>query len=231
MCSIQSHPSVCFRLLLLSTFRVSEISELPDFLLCHLPVWAKVESRNRPELELLPFARRHWDYHPSSCWEAPLPLPVWVVLLTVQEEPEWDIPEGPWLRLRLPMQGVRVWSLIRELRSHKPHSQKPKHKTEANVVTKSIKTLKTVHIKKKNLKKKNQGHKGMMSEMSSTNTANVQGKHSLNLLSRAGLCATSNQSAWELKGPSEVTLLIPLRKWWTETPKGKGLCPPSPTST
>ena len=71
-----------------------------------------------------------------------------------------------------------------------------------------------VHIKK-NLKKKkkNQGHKGMMSEMSSTKAATVRGKHSLNLLSRAGLCATSNQSALEMEGPSDITLLIPLRKW------------------
>ena len=34
-----------------------------------------------------------------------------------------------WLRLRLPMQGVRVWSLVGELRSHMPRGQKPK--TEA----------------------------------------------------------------------------------------------------
>ena len=35
------------------------------------------------------------------------------------------------LRLCLPMQKVWVQSLIRELRSHMPSSQKPKHKTEA----------------------------------------------------------------------------------------------------
>ena len=36
------------------------------------------------------------------------------------------------VRLRLPMQGVRVRSLVRELRSHMPHGQKKtKHKTEA----------------------------------------------------------------------------------------------------
>ena len=38
-----------------------------------------------------------------------------------------------WLRLRLPIQGVWVRSLVRELRSHMRHSQKTKkkHKTEA----------------------------------------------------------------------------------------------------
>ena len=36
-----------------------------------------------------------------------------------------------WLRLYLPMQGVGVPSLVRELRSHVTHGQKPKHKTEA----------------------------------------------------------------------------------------------------
>ena len=38
-----------------------------------------------------------------------------------------------WLRLHLPMQGVWVQSLVRELRSHMPRGQKklPKHKTEA----------------------------------------------------------------------------------------------------
>ena len=34
--------------------------------------------------------------------------------------------EVQWLRLRLPMQGVRVWSLVGELRSHMPPSQKTK---------------------------------------------------------------------------------------------------------
>ena len=34
------------------------------------------------------------------------------------------------LRFHLPMQGVVVQPLVRELRSHMPHSQKAKHKTE-----------------------------------------------------------------------------------------------------
>ena len=31
-----------------------------------------------------------------------------------------------WLRIRLPMQGTQVQSLVRELRSHLPQSTKPK---------------------------------------------------------------------------------------------------------
>ena len=34
------------------------------------------------------------------------------------------------LRFHLPMQGVVVQPLVRELRSHMAHSQKAKHKTE-----------------------------------------------------------------------------------------------------
>ena len=60
-----------------------------------------------------------------------------------------------WLRLCLPMQGMRVQSLVGELRSHKPQGHKPKHKIEAILLTNSIKTLKMVHVKKKKkLKKK-----------------------------------------------------------------------------
>lgn len=32
-----------------------------------------------------------------------------------------------WLRLGLPIQAVQIWSLVRRLRSHKPHSQKKKN--------------------------------------------------------------------------------------------------------
>ena len=67
-----------------------------------------------------------------------------------------------------------------------------------------------------------------MLEMSSTKAATVRGKHSLNLLSRAGLCATSNQSALEMEGPSDITLLTPLRKWWTETPRWRDSAPQVP---
>ena len=58
-----------------------------------------------------------------------------------------------WLRLRLPMQGVWVQSLVRELRSHMPQGQKTKTENRSNNVTNSIQTLKMVHIKKKILKK------------------------------------------------------------------------------
>ena len=53
------------------------------------------------------------------------------------------------LRLCLPMQGVWVWSLVGELSSPIPHSQKTKTWNRSNIVTNSIKTLKVVHIKKK----------------------------------------------------------------------------------
>ena len=42
------------------------------------------------------------------------------------------------------MQGVRVQSLVRELRSYIPHGQNIN-----NTVTNSMKTIKMVHIKKK----------------------------------------------------------------------------------
>ena len=53
------------------------------------------------------------------------------------------------LRLHLPMQGVRVWSLVGKLRSF----QQNQNFRQSNIVTNSIKTLKLAHIKK-NLKKK-----------------------------------------------------------------------------
>ena len=59
-----------------------------------------------------------------------------------------------WIRLCLAMQVVQVRSLIGEVRSHMPHSQKIKTESTSNTVTKSVKTLKMVHIKKKKEKKK-----------------------------------------------------------------------------
>ena len=53
-----------------------------------------------------------------------------------------------WLRPCLPMQGVRVRPLVRELRSHMPLGQKARN----NTVTNSIKTLKMVNILKKKKK-------------------------------------------------------------------------------
>ena len=52
-----------------------------------------------------------------------------------------------WLRLCLPMQGVRVQPLVGELRSHIPYDPKTKMQNRSNIVTNSIKTLKMVHIK------------------------------------------------------------------------------------
>ena len=47
-----------------------------------------------------------------------------------------------WLRLRLPMQGVQVWSWAGELRSHVPYGQKNKKHNRSNSITNSIKILK-----------------------------------------------------------------------------------------
>ena len=60
-----------------------------------------------------------------------------------------------WLRLHLPMQGVRVRSLVWKLRSHMPcdHKTKTLKNNRSNSVTNSISTFKMVHIKKKNFLK------------------------------------------------------------------------------
>ena len=55
-----------------------------------------------------------------------------------------------WWRRHLPMQGVWVWALIGELRSHMTHGQKKQLQNvdnRSNVATNSIRTLKMVHIK------------------------------------------------------------------------------------
>ena len=39
-------------------------------------------------------------------------------MLCCSERFNKDFPDGPWLRICLPMQGMWVWSLVRELRSH-----------------------------------------------------------------------------------------------------------------
>ena len=53
-----------------------------------------------------------------------------------------------WLRLCLPMQRVRVQFLVVKLRCHMPMGKTKQNKTRnrSNVVKKSIKTLKMVHI-------------------------------------------------------------------------------------
>jgi len=47
------------------------------------------------------------------------------------------------------VQGVRVQSLVRELRSFMPHDQGTKTWNGSSVVTNSIMTLKIIHLKKK----------------------------------------------------------------------------------
>ena len=53
-----------------------------------------------------------------------------------------------WLRLHLPMQGVQVQFLARELRSHMPCGQKNQNAKQKQNCKSSIKILKMVHIKK-----------------------------------------------------------------------------------
>ena len=54
-----------------------------------------------------------------------------------------------WLRPCHPIQEIQVLSLVLELTSYMPHSQKQKANLKNNIVTNSIKTLKMVLIKKK----------------------------------------------------------------------------------
>ena len=53
-----------------------------------------------------------------------------------------------WLSICLPVYGGWVQPLVRELKSHMPQGQKKNQNIKwSNIVTKSIKTLKKVHIK------------------------------------------------------------------------------------
>ena len=53
-----------------------------------------------------------------------------------------------WLRLHLPIQGLRVQSLMGALRSHMPWGQETKHKTNrSNILTNSMKTFKKLKNK------------------------------------------------------------------------------------
>ena len=67
-----------------------------------------------------------------------------------------------WLRLRLPMQRVWVWSLAGHLRSHMPCGPKMKTLNRSNIVKSSIKTLKNGPHFLKNLKKKKKYSWGTM---------------------------------------------------------------------
>ena len=57
--------------------------------------------------------------------------------------------EAQWLGLCLPIQGVLVWSLVRELGFHMPCIQKAKRWNRSGIVTNSTKTLEMALIKKK----------------------------------------------------------------------------------
>jgi len=70
-----------------------------------------------------------------------------------------------WLRLHLPMQLVRVRSLVWKLRSHMPCSHKTKtlKNNRSNSVTNPVNTFKMIHIKKIFLKIKKNKCSGILS--------------------------------------------------------------------
>ena len=86
-----------------------------------------------------PPQRGVWAAEPTVCF-IPLHLYIQTIFLSFLENYHNDhnlifissfkIPRTSlavqWLRLRLPMHGVRVWSLVGELGSHMPRSQKTK---------------------------------------------------------------------------------------------------------
>ena len=88
------------------------------------------------------------------------------------------------LRLHLPMQGVGVQSLVRELRSHMPHSQKKKKRQnikQNNIGTNSIKTLKNDPRQKKlhkNSFKDEEGAQSQLQGMVGKNNKFVSSLHS-----------------------------------------------------
>ena len=59
----------------------------------------------------------------------------------IQSE-SWDFLAVRWLKLHLPMQRVRIWSLVRELGPHMSSSQKVKTWNGSNIVTSLVKSLK-----------------------------------------------------------------------------------------
>jgi len=56
-------------------------------------------------------------------------------------------PGSPVVRIRLPMQGVQVWSLVGELRSHMPWAKKLKQKQCCNKFNKALKKKKEILAK------------------------------------------------------------------------------------
>ena len=65
--------------------------------------------------------------------------------------------EVQWLRLRLPVQGMWVRSLVWELR-YMPHGQKTRTHTQQKQYCNKLKILKMVHIKKKKKKRERERH-------------------------------------------------------------------------
>ena len=50
-------------------------------------------------------------------------------------------PGGPVVKTAFPMQGVQVWSLVRKLRSHMPHSMAKKKKNKSCYAQKKKKKI------------------------------------------------------------------------------------------
>ena len=64
-----------------------------------------------------------------------------------------------WLRLHLPTQGVQVWSLVGELRTHMPWNQKTKHKQQKQYCNKFNKDFLNGPHQKKNIFKEKENRK------------------------------------------------------------------------
>ena len=65
----------------------------------------------------------------STYQKTPANFPVKSLLkLLLKFSVDWDFPDGPVVKTLLPLQGARVQSLDRELRSHKPHGMAKKKK-------------------------------------------------------------------------------------------------------
>ena len=74
-----------------------------------------------------------------------------------------------WLRLRLPIEGVPVPSLVGELGSHMSPGQKNETQNRSNLVMNSVKTSKLVHIKL-SLKKKKKARVDKLNDINTHST-------------------------------------------------------------
>ena len=86
------------------------------------PVWSPLKYRGQDKgLKACPGLKQH---HPRKTegWNNGRPSRILL----------WDFPGIQWLRLYLPMQGVRVQSLVRKLRAHMPLSQNIRQKQYCN---------------------------------------------------------------------------------------------------